>query len=252
MLKSPLKPLLALLCTVSFAQADTLKILTAGAFKAVIMEVIPDFEKATGHKVVVESDTVGGGAKRMQTGEAFDFIIGTPGSLAGLAKEGFVNTDTVKPIARVGIGIAVKEGAPKPALATVDDFKALLQKAKKIVYIDPAAGGSSGIYTDKLLHDLGLYEALKPKIMLMKGGYVAEAVAKDEADMAIHQISEILPVKGVVLAGPLPEAIQNYTTYAVGITAKAQSPAAALQFYTAVFGENAAKIIVTKGMMALK
>jgi molybdate transport system substrate-binding protein len=247
-----LKSLLALLCTVTLAKADTIKVLTAGAFKAVVMEVIPEFEKSTGHKVILDGDTVGGLSKRIQGGEAFDFVIGTPGSLGGLAKEGLVNADSVKPVARVGIGIATREGAVKPPLSTVDEFKAALLKASKITYIDPAAGGSSGIYTDKLLRDLGIYEQLKDKIVLQKGGYVAEAVAKGEAEIAIHQISEILPVKGVILAAPLPEAIQNYTTYAVGIGAKSDKQAVAKQFHEAVFKENAAKVIVTKGMTALK
>jgi molybdate transport system substrate-binding protein len=251
-IKSMLKLIIAASLVATPLYADTLKVLTAGAFKAVIMDIIPTFELETGHKVTVESDTVGGGAKRIQAGEGFDFVIGTPGSLTGLAKEGFITGESVKPIAKVGIGIALKEGAIKPPLATVEDFKAALMKAQKIVYIDPAAGGSSGIYTDKLLRDLGVYDNLKPKIMLMKGGYVAESVAKGEADFAIHQISEILPVKGVYLAAPLPEAIQNYTIYAVGISAKSDKQALARQFYEAVFTDKAAQVIVNKGMSALK
>ena len=110
----------------------------------------------------------------------------------------------------------------------------------------------SGIYTDKLLRDLGIYDSLKDKIMLMKGGYVAEAVAKGEADIAIHQISEILPVKGVILAGPLPEAIQNYTTYAIGIGTKSTNDAVTRQFHEAIFTEKSSSIITKKGMSVLK
>jgi molybdate transport system substrate-binding protein len=232
--------------------AETIKVLTAGAFKAVISEIIPSFEKETGHKIVLDGDTVGGLSKRITGGEAFDFVIGTPNSLAALAKEGFVVNDSVKPVARVGIGIAMKTGITLPPLKTVDDFKAALLAAKKITYIDPAAGGSSGIYTDKLLRDLGIYEQLKDKLLLAKGGYVAEAVNEGKADIAIHQISEILPVKGVVLAAPLPDAIQNYTTYAVGIGAKSDKQAIAKQFSDAIYTENNAKIIAQKGMTALK
>jgi molybdate transport system substrate-binding protein len=247
-----LKTLAATLLLTTATHAETIKVLTAGAFKAVVLEIIPAFEKDTGHKVVLDNDTVGGLSKRITGGESFDFVIGTPNSLAALAKDGLVTNESVKPVARVGIGIAMKEGIALPPLKTVDEFKAALLAAKKITYIDPAAGGSSGIYTDKLLRDLGLYDQLKDKLLLAKGGYVAEAVNEGKADIAIHQISEILPVKGVVLAAPLPDAIQNYTTYAVGIGAKSDKQAIAKLFQTAVFNQHSADIIAKKGMTALK
>jgi molybdate transport system substrate-binding protein len=245
-----LKPLILSLALMSSVQAETIKVLTAGAFKAVITEIIPSFERDTGHKIILDGDTVGGLSKRITGGEAFDFVIGTPNSLASLAKDGLVVSESVKPVARVGIGIAMKEGIVLPPLKTVDDFKTTLLAAKSITYIDPAAGGSSGIYTDKLLRDLGIYDQLKGKLLLAKGGYVAEAVSEGKADIAIHQISEILPVKGVVLAAPLPDAIQNYTTYAVGIGAKSDKQAIARLFQAAVFSPQSAEIIAKKGMTA--
>jgi molybdate transport system substrate-binding protein len=251
MLKSLFALTAALLVSTSL-HAETIKVLTAGAFKAVVTDIIPAFEAKTGHKVVLDNDTVGGLSKRIEGGESFDFVIGTPNSLAALSEKSLVLKESVKPVAKVGIGIATKEGAPKISFATVDDFKAALLASKKIIYIDPAAGGSSGIYTDKLLRTLGIYDALQGKITLAKGGYVAEAVAKGEADIAIHQISEILPVKGVILAAPLPEAIQNYTTYAVGIGAKSDKQAIAKAFMDAVFNDESGKIITSKGMTALK
>ena len=98
----------------------------------------------------------------------------------------------------------------------------MLLAAKSVGYIDPKSGGSSGIYFAGLLQKLGIADEIKPKERLQMGGYVAELVAKGEAEIAVHQISEILPVKGVVFAGPLPAEIQSYTVYAAGLSATAR------------------------------
>ena len=107
-------------------------------------------------------------------------------------------------MAKVGIGVAVKEGAPLPDIKTVEAFKRTLLAAKSVAYIDPKAGGSSGIYFDGLLARLGIADEVRPKAKLKQGGHVADLVASGEAELGVHQISEILPVKGVVLVGPLP------------------------------------------------
>ena len=103
----------------------------------------------------------------------------------------------------------------------------MLLAAKSVAYIDPKAGGSSGIYFDKLLDRLGIGDQIRPKAKLKQGGYVAEMVASGEAEVAIHQISEIVPVKGAVLVGPLPAEVQNFTTYSAGLGAAAKDAAAA-------------------------
>jgi len=108
----------------------------------------------------------------------------------------------------------VKEGAAKPALATVEDFKKALLAARAVAYINPASGGSSGIYVAGLLDKLGIGAEIRPKSVLVNGGHAADRIVTGEADLAVHQISEILPVKGVALVGPLPAEIQNYTIYA--------------------------------------
>ncbi len=117
----------------------------------------------------------------------------------------------------VGVGVVVKEGAPKPDVSTVDAFKRALLAAKSVAYIDPASGGSSGIYIDKLLERLGIADQVRPKAKLKKGGHVADLIVSGEAELGLHQISEIVPVKGATLVGPLPKEIQNTTTYAAGL-----------------------------------
>ena len=215
-----------MLCATAVQAADV-KILTAGAMKAVVLELVPAFEKETGHKAVVDNDTAGGLARRIEGGEAFDLAVITPGVLNELATKGKVVGDTRVTVARVGVGVVVKEGAPLPDVSSVDAFKKALLAAKTVAYIDPASGGSSGIYLTGLFEKLGIADDIKPKAKLKKGGYVADLIASGEAELGLHQISEILPVKGVKLVGPLPAEIQNYTTYAAAVGTDAKQPDAA-------------------------
>ena len=119
-----------------------------------------------------------------------------PAVVDDLATKGKIVAGSRIDLAKVGMGVAVKEGAAAPDIGSVDAFKRMLLAAKSVAYIDPKAGGSSGIYFDKLLDRLGIGDQVRPKAKLKQGGYVAELVASGEAEVAIHQISEIVPVKG--------------------------------------------------------
>ena len=230
------------------AAAAEIKVLTAGAFKQVLVALLPDFERTSGHKVVVENDTVGALTKRIEGGETFDLAVLTPAAVDALASKGKLVSGSRANLARVGIGVVVKEGAPKPDVGSLAAFKQALLAAKSVAYIDPAAGGSSGIYVAGLLDKLGIAADVKPKAKLIPGGAVAEHVAKGEAELGIHQISEILPVKGVTLVGPLPAEIQNYTVYAAGVGAHAKESDAAKALLKALSGPAAAEVLKSKGM----
>jgi molybdate transport system substrate-binding protein len=231
------------------ADAAEIKVLSAGAYKSIVVAVQPEFEKQTGHKLVVDNDTVGGLAKRIEDGEAFDVVIVSPGAVDELIKKkGKAASGTRQTLARVGIGVMVKDGAAKPDIATVDAFRKAVLDAKTVAYIDPASGGSSGIYLASLFEKLGIANAVKPKAKLKQGGYVADLIVSGEAELGIHQISEILPVKGVALVGPLPAEIQNYTTYAAGLSVSARDVAAAKALIQALAGPMAAPVLKAKGM----
>jgi len=230
------------------AAAAEIKVLTAGAFKQVLLALLPDFERTSGHKVVVENDTVGALTKRIEGGETFDLAILTPAAVDALASKGKLVAGSRANLARVGIGVVVKEGAPKPDIGSLAAFKQALLAAKSVAYIDPAAGGSSGIYVAGLLDKLGIAADVKPKAKLIPGGAVAEHVARGEAELGIHQISEILPVKGVTLVGPLPADIQNYTVYAAALGAQAKESDAAKALLKALSGPAAAEVLKSKGM----
>ena len=230
------------------AAGAEIKVLSAGAFKQVLLALVPDFERTSGHKVTVENDTVGALTKRIEAGEAFDLAVLTPKAVDDLAKEGKFVPGSRANLARVGVGVVVKDGTPKPDISSVAAFKQALLAAKSVAYIDPAAGGSSGIYVAGLLDKLGIAGEVKPKAKLIPGGAVAEHVAKGEAELGIHQISEILPVKGVTLVGPLPAEIQNYTVYAVGVGAHAKESDAAKALLKTLTSPAAAEVLKSKGM----
>ena len=230
------------------AACAEIKVLTAGAFRQVLLAMLPQFERQSGHKVIVDNDTVGALTKRIEAGESFDLAVLTPGALDSLSRKGKLVPGSGRNLARVGIGVVVKEGAPKPDIGSVDAFKKALLAASSIAYIDPAAGGSSGIYVAGLLERLGIAAEMKGKSRLISGGAVAEHVARGEAELGIHQISEILPVKGITLVGPLPAEIQSYTIYAAGVGANAKEADAAKDLLKALTGPSVAEVLRSKGM----
>jgi molybdate transport system substrate-binding protein len=230
------------------AVAAEIKVLTTGAFKQVVVALVPEFEKATGHKVVVDNGTVGQLIKRVDGGEAFDVLVLNPRGIENYMKTGKIVPGTGAPVGKVGVGVMVKAGAPQPDIGSVEAFKEALLKAKTVGYIDPASGGSSGIYVHGLLEKLGIAEQIKPKAKLKRGGHVADLVVSGEAEIGIHQISEIVSEKGVTLVGPLPAAIQNYTTYVVGLSAAAKDAEAAKAFIRVLTGPSAPGVLKSKGM----
>ncbi|HKA74704.1 MAG TPA: substrate-binding domain-containing protein [Xanthobacteraceae bacterium] len=251
-MKMTLSPILGMalgvvMATVQPGAAAEVKVLTAGAFKQVVLAVAPEFEKS-GHKLVVDNDTVGALTKRIEGGEAFDVAVLTPAAVDELTKKGKIADGSKTALARVGVGVMVKAGAPVPDISTVEAFKRALLQAKSVAYIDPASGGSSGIYIANLLEKMGIANDIKPKAKLKQGGYVADLIKSGEAELGIHQISEIVPVKEVTLVGPLPADIQNYTTYAAGISPSARDNAAANALIQVFSGPAAAAVLKEKGM----
>ena len=230
------------------AEAAEIKVLTAGAFKTVLLALTPGFEQRSGHKLVIDNDTAGALQKRIAGGEAFDLVVLTPGALEQLGKSGQIAAGSSRKLARVAIGVAVKAGAPLPDISSVAAFQKTLTSARAVATIDPASGGSSGIYLWQWFEKVGIAAQLKPKAVLVNGGLVAPRLLNGEADIAIHQISEILPVAGVTLVGPIPAEIQNYTVYAAGISAAARDAAAAQALVDWLSSPAAAAVFKEKGM----
>jgi molybdate transport system substrate-binding protein len=229
------------------ALAAEVRVLTAGAFKPVVVALVPAYEERTGNVVVVVNDTVGALLRRIEAGEAFDVAVLTPEAVARLGKAGKVVSGAV-PLAQVGIGVAVKEGAPVPEVGTTAAFTQALLAARAVAFVDPASGGSSGIYLAGLFERLGIADRIKPKAVLVPGGLVATRVVSGEADLALHQTSEILAVPGARLAGPIPAELQQYTVYVGAIGAAARDRDTAAAFLRDLTGEDAVRVLKQKGM----
>ena len=238
---------LFLAAALSPAAAADLKLLTAGAYKSTAQEIVADFEKRTGNKVTIDNDTAGGLAKRVGAGEYFDIVIMPPAGMAPFLGSRLVES-SAKALARVGIGVAVKEGAPTPDISSVDAWKKSLLAARSVGYIDPASGGSSGIYLAKLFEKLGIADQLKDKSVLVKGGLVAEKVASGEAEIGMQQMSELVVVPGVTVVGPIPMDVQNYTIYSGAISSATQNRAAADQLMLALADPNNGPILKKRGL----
>jgi len=193
----------------TMAHADQINVLSGGAAKSFIEPLAASFK---GHTVKLEFQPMGKLTKSLADGYPADMVVVTSEVLEQLRNEPKLDVPRSKPIARVGIGVAVHESARVPDIRTVEAFRKTLLAAKSVVYIDPKIG-TSGKHVAEILQRLGIAEQVNAKAKLGSGGYITEPVGRGEIELGIHQISEILPVKGVKLAGPLPAELQKYTVY---------------------------------------
>ncbi len=230
------------------AGAAKLTVLSAGAIHSVAAALTPAFEARTGDKVIMRNDTVGGLVRRITGGETFDVVLMSPQGLDKLAKAGKIMPDNVVRFAQVGIGLGIKSGSPVPDIKSVQGFKTAMLHARKVAYIDPASGGSSGIYVAKLFRSLGIADAMASKSVLVRGGLAATAVTDGRTDIVLQQISEIISVPGISLVGPLPAPIQNLTIYAGAIAVGSAATAAARAFLAEMAGPAAKTALTARGM----
>lgn len=202
-----------------------LKILSGGAMRPLLVEAVPLFERAGGTKVDVRFALTSVLAKEIEEGAVFDLALLPRPELDALAAMGAIAPGTQTDIARSTVGLAVRQGAPKPDISTAEALKRTLLAAGSIGYSD----GPSGAYVTGLLQRLGIAEEVRAKTKLTSRP-VAELVASGEAEVGMQQIVAILPVKGADLVGPLPAELQNVIVYAAGMAAATANPDAAAAF----------------------
>jgi len=202
------------------AGAAEIRLLSAAVMQTVFKDIAADFERASGHKLVIDYATMGAINQRVLGGETADLIIGSTPSIVGLVKAGRINAYSQVTIAKVGVGIVASAGDPQSHIESAGDLKRALLTAKIIVYADPAGGGAAGIHVARVIAKLGIAEQLKPKIKLGAGGDVTEVtLAQGNGALGLTQISEIVGKPGARFVGPLPEELQNYTGIAAGTPA---------------------------------
>ena len=234
-----MKLLLLLLAFSSCVSAEEIRVLSGGAAKSLVDPLAKSFKGAT---VIMDYQPMGKLVQSLKAGDPADMVIVTTEVLPGLQLNG-------KAIARVGIGVAVNEKAPSPDISTVEAFKKTLLAAKSVVYIDPKVG-TSGKHVAEILRKLNIEKEIQAKATLGQGGYITEPVGRGEIELGIHQISEILPVKGVKLVGPLPAELQKYTVYVAAPSAGTAKQAAVDAFIAHLTGDEARGRLAKAGYTA--
>lgn len=230
------------------AHADEIRVWTARALATVLAEVGPDFERNTGHKLIVSSDLPNAFTRRANQGESFDILITSSTVLDDWITEGRIKADTRVRISRSGIGVAVRAGARKPDISSVEAFKRALLEAKSIAFLKVG----SGIRVEALLKQFGIAEAVQAKVTRPETDIVSELVAKGEIELGIVVIAQIVTTPGVELVGPLPSEIQSYITFSGGVSSKTKVSAAAKQLLAFLRSPTAAEVIKAQGMELMR
>jgi molybdate transport system substrate-binding protein len=207
------------------------KVMSAGAVKAMVAALGTEFERDTGHKLDLNFGTAGSLRDRIKSGEAADLVILSQTYIADLGKLGLVAPDSAIDLGRTVTGVVVREGAPVPDISTPEAFKRALLNARTVAYTDPKAGGSGGIMFAAMLQKLGIADEINKKAVLGKGGHdVSVSIAEGKAELGTTFISEVLPVKGAKVIGPLPGDLYSANTYSAAIHARAQDHGGASDF----------------------
>jgi molybdate transport system substrate-binding protein len=218
--------LLTILTFATAASAQEVRVMTSGGLTAAYLAIVPDFERTTGQKIVTAFGASLGGApdsipSRIQRGEPVDVVILAAEALDELIRQGKIVSGSRVDLARSRIGMAVRRGAPKPDISTVEGLKRTLLHAKSIAY----SASASGVYlSTELFPRLGISEQIKSKSRRIESERVGAVVARGDAEIGFQQISELLGVPGIEFVGPLPNDVQRVTIFSAGVSVSASDP----------------------------
>lgn len=235
---------------VAQAAAAEIHVVSSGGFSAAYKELAPQFEKQTGNTLVAAwgpsmGDTHDAVPQRLARGEQIDVVIMVGYALDKLTEQGKVVQGSGRELAKSVIGMAVKAGAPKPDISTLDGLRKALLAAKSIGYSDSA----SGVYIqNEMFKKLGIEDQVRGKARMIPAEPVGQVVARGEAEIGFQQISELKPVKGIDIVGPLPADVQQVTIFSAGIPTTAKQPKAAKQLIDFLASPAAAKAVRNSGM----
>ena len=232
------------------ARAAEVRVMISGGLTAAFNALVPEYEKQTGNKVLVAygpsmGTTVNAIPMRLERGEPADVLIMVGYALADLAKKGKVAPDSQVDLVKSPIGVAVKAGAPKPDISSADALKRALLGAKTVAYSDSA----SGVYVStEMFKKLGIEEEMKGKARQIPATPVGEIVAKGEAEIGFQQISELKPVAGIQIVGPVPAELEKITIFSAGIATVSKEPEAGKALIRFLGSQAAREEIVKSGM----
>ena len=229
-----------------------IRVIVSGAFRAAYLALIPAFEQTSGHKVT----TVFGGSMgnaptaipaRLQNGEAADLVILAADALHPLIEQGLIRAGSRVDLVRSGLGVAVRAGAAVPDIGSVEAFKRTLLAARSIAFSTSA----SGVYVSELFRRLGIADAIRSRLKQVQGEPVGAVVARGDAEIGFQQVSELKPVRGIELVGPLAAELQAHAIFSAAIPAHAQQPEAAQALVAYLTSDAAAPAIRESGLEPL-
>ena len=215
---------LALLLATAPARAADITVLCSNGLQSALTALAPAFQAATGDRLVLTFDTANRLKAMIDGGAAFDVTILTPGMVADLEQKGRAVPGSAAPIARVGAGVAVREGAPRPDISTVAAFRQTLLDAPSVAH---SSSGQSSLIFQQALDTLGIGEAVRKKARAVESGPVGMAVQRGEAALGVQLLPELMAVPGIVVVGPFPPGAQAYLVLTAGISAAAANKAGA-------------------------
>jgi molybdate transport system substrate-binding protein len=238
--------LLVALAHTASANAADIKVFCTNGVRAVVEELLPQFERTTGNKVVISYEPSTQIKKRIDAGEPFDIAMMTTTLIDEAIKAGKLQFESRRFVARSGLGLSIRSGSKKPDIATVEAFKKTLLAAKSITY---ATQGASAAPFEALVARLGIESQVKPKYNLRDtAAQVGEAVASGAVEIGVAPVSEILPVKGVALVGPFPKDVQSYVEITAAAGTGAKEKDAANKLIAFIVSPANAPVIKAKGM----
>ena len=240
--------LLACIVCATGAAAVEIKVISAGALGQPLRELIPQYERETGDKVTVVYGNAGAVRERLEKGEACDLALMPVEGIAEAESRGWLRAGTRRDLAQVSIGVAVKSGTTPPDISTPDALKRALLAAKAVAYSDPARASSGKHFDTVVLPALGIAAEVRAKAKLQTEGSSAEFVRRGEADIAVQQVSELLPVEGVSVIGLLPASLQKSTVYSAVGCARAASSDAAQKLVVFLGSPESSAVFKAKGM----
>ena len=235
----------AIVIGASTAHAAEVKVIAANAVKEAYLEIVSAFEKASGHKVTTIWAGTESATKQISGGEVVDIVLIAAPNIDKLIAEGKLAAGSRADVAKTGVGVAVRAGLPKPDISSREAIKQAVLAAKSVAY----SSGPSGFYLADLFNKMGITDQIKEKVKQPASGVqIAELMARGDADLGFHQVSELVHAKGIDYLGPLPADIQNITVYSAGLHTAAPAPDAAKALVKFLIAPEAAPMIKKIGM----
>ena len=230
--------------------AAEVTVLSGGAVKSAFSEAVKAWERKTGNRVHATFAPAGDLRKKIAAGESADVLIVPRENLPEFEKNGALAAGTQVDLAGVAMGVAVRKGAPMPDISTPEALRHALLEARSLTYMDPTRGTSGKHFDEKVLPALGIRDEVRRKAVLGEGGYIAEKVARGEVEMAFHQMTEMLPVEGVSVVGPLPRELNKVTVYSGAVMKGATHAAEAKALLEYLASPEGRKAFLDRGFSA--